>query len=322
MLVVMSSPAMATVLVDGDEAGRTPLKLPIIVGNHRITVRKEGFADAVHSVTIEEGQTKEVNSSLTANYEYSSPDNSTAYYLPKTSTSSSSFSASSKQSSTSLKNSKTTKSRSDYRAHQRGFESMIDVSTEILSAFYASNLTNPTIEFTYTAGYRFNNIIYLGAGAGFCFIPKNLEDIERFNLDRKDYFHSRRSGSYLYYDEWELFDNDILSPCGVCVPFFAYMRTNFINRRFSPFFALAVGGKFSARQTLELDECDVKYPTSTFFATPQLGFNIRTSLKTSICIGAGVPLLLVPAEFGHTVSHAIIKYVFDLGVDLRVGVSF
>ncbi len=64
-LVVESTPAGATVLVDGAEMGRTPLrghKLPR--GEHRVVVAKEGLAPQVEVVRVEGGATARVKAKL------------------------------------------------------------------------------------------------------------------------------------------------------------------------------------------------------------------------------------------------------------------
>ena len=64
-LVVMSAPAMAEVAIDGKVVGRTPLDLgDVLVGEHTVTISKEGYAPKTQKVTLAEGKTEVVNIAL------------------------------------------------------------------------------------------------------------------------------------------------------------------------------------------------------------------------------------------------------------------
>ena len=64
-LVVMSAPAMAEVAIDGKVVGRTPLDLgDVLVGEHTVTISKEGYVSKTQKVTLAEGKTEVVNVAL------------------------------------------------------------------------------------------------------------------------------------------------------------------------------------------------------------------------------------------------------------------
>ena len=63
-LNVNTSPAIADVYVDSKLVGRTPLIHNLIIGNHTISVRKEGFDALQQSITITEGQRANLNLTL------------------------------------------------------------------------------------------------------------------------------------------------------------------------------------------------------------------------------------------------------------------
>ena len=64
-LVVMSAPAMAEVAIDGKVVGRTPLDLgDVLVGEHTVTISKEGYAPKTQKVTLVEGKVETVNITL------------------------------------------------------------------------------------------------------------------------------------------------------------------------------------------------------------------------------------------------------------------
>ena len=64
LLDVNSTPANANVYVDNVLVGKTPLIHKVVIGNHTVSIRKEGFEDERQSVTIEEKKPKKINISL------------------------------------------------------------------------------------------------------------------------------------------------------------------------------------------------------------------------------------------------------------------
>ena len=65
-LTVGSTPLMADVAVDGEVVGRTPIDInDLIVGEHKVTVSKQGYSPYTQTVTVSEGKTATVNATLT-----------------------------------------------------------------------------------------------------------------------------------------------------------------------------------------------------------------------------------------------------------------
>lgn len=63
---IKSTPAMADIYIDGVKLNdQTPMMKEMIVGEHAITIRKEGFSDFSKRVTISEGEMEEVVADLT-----------------------------------------------------------------------------------------------------------------------------------------------------------------------------------------------------------------------------------------------------------------
>lgn len=188
------------------------------------------------------------------------------------------------------------KIRKEYARKQSGFASMIDVSYRMpIGSDFSSNLG-----LSYTAGYRLNNAIYVGAGVGLNYFTNNKP--LQLAVDAPQ--------------------GVVLSPSAISIPVFAYFRANFINGRFSPFFALAAGYELAGKQTLHLDLYDVEYATSSFFVNPQLGINFRTTLTTSIYLAVGFQGYVTPYCPSHTGYNAHIKQVFTPGVDIHLGFTF
>ena len=194
-----------------------------------------------------------------------------------------------------LKNIEKEKRLAEITKHSKGYGSMIDVS-------YFGNkkkrLSN--IGLSYIAGYRFNNHLYVGAGTGV-----------KFNLDSESPVLSIGNQSDNY-----------LSPSLVSIPVFAYFKANFINRRVSPFFAMAAGAQFSAKQTLHLDMCDIQYPTSNIFVNPQLGLNMRTTEKSGINFSVGLQFMTYPHCVDYSGYNATIRSQYCLGLDFHLGFTF
>ena len=161
---------------------------------------------------------------------------------------------------------------------------------------------NPSIGINYIAGYRINNLLYVGGGTG---VNINLGAGPSVRGIAKPYLGTK-----------------ILNPCLVSVPVFAYFRANFLNRRCSPFFALSAGGNLSAKQTLHLDLCDVEYSTMGVFVNPQLGVNIRTTTKTALYFAVGFKCLTTPACIEYTGYNATLKPMLGYGVDFHLGFTF
>jgi hypothetical protein len=65
-LAVRTTPAGATVRVDGAEAGLTPLQIEVSVGPHRVEARLDGFESATRWVDVLENQTADVEFGLVA----------------------------------------------------------------------------------------------------------------------------------------------------------------------------------------------------------------------------------------------------------------
>ena len=186
--------------------------------------------------------------------------------------------------------------RKDYAKTRKGFGSVIDVN-------YKMGMTYPFTSFgmSYTAGYRFNNQVYLGVGAG-----------ANFNME----------GGMAKRAVNENYSSNFLNPSLISVPVFAYFKANFIDRRCSPFFALAAGGNISSKQTLILDLCEVQYGTIGGFVNPQLGINLRTSIKTSIYIAAGFQCFTAPSCVEFTGYNAMFRSALGYGLDFHFGLTF
>lgn len=187
------------------------------------------------------------------------------------------------------------KRRIEYAKQQSGFASMIDVSYRL-----PFNAASGNIGASYTAGYRISNTLYVGAGVGVNYFLNSQPS--QVSIDTPH--------------------GVALNPSAITIPVFAYFRANFMNARFSPFFALAAGYELGSKQTLNLDLYSVEYTTGGFFANPQIGINYRTSLKTSLYLSIGFQAYTMPHCIEHTGYNATISQELAYGLDIHLGFTF
>ena len=176
-------------------------------------------------------------------------------------------------------------------AKLRGYGSIID-------AAWAIDLSNLMMGggVNYIGGYHFNNCIYLGLGTGV-----NLTQTwERRFIDEVD-----------------------LSSNLINIPVYAYLRTNFIDRRCSPFFAISAGYSFSTKRNFTMPfNQHVKYRTSGILVNPQLGVNFRTTKKSSVYLAVGATLKQHPLLVEHDATTATFSSNFHYWVDIHLGFTF
>lgn len=137
--------------------------------------------------------------------------------------------------------------------HVSGYNSMVE----------ASLFGVQSVGVNYIGGYRFNNYLFAGAGVG-VEMPLGSNCITY-------------QGTSAYVTR------------GASFPVFAHVRANFLNRRWSPFFALSAGARFSTPRKISLDYSsnEFEYNFMSAFFNPQLGVNYRVTTKTSVYFSAG-----------------------------------
>ena len=175
-------------------------------------------------------------------------------------------------------------------ASLKGYRSYVDASWAIDS--YSLMMSGGL---HYIGGYQANNCIFFGVGTGI-----NLA--QTYEWDRQE---------------------QQLSPNSWNVPVYAYLRTNFINNRCSPFFALSAGYQFSTRRELLVAfDQPVKYKTSAIFVNPQLGVDFRINPKHSVYVAAGATLFQRPEIVDITPMTATFGSGLGWGIDLHLGFTF
>jgi hypothetical protein len=192
------------------------------------------------------------------------------------------------------------KRRKEYAEQRKVFGSMIDASAT-MGLFGKPSISGGI---SYIAGYRFSNQIFLGGGAGITF---------NSNFGPQD---------FRTYDGIKRVPGGVINTHLVSIPIFAYFRANFINRRCSPFFALAAGGNFTSKQTIMLNVCNVQSSINKLFANPQLGVNIRVTPTQSVSFAVGFNGFITPYCAQYTAYNATFKHKAGYGLDAHIGFTF
>ena len=186
------------------------------------------------------------------------------------------------------------------QASLKGYRSMVEV------AFMMDFDLMPSYNLHYIGGYQINNYLYVGAGAGVC-------------------LHESAFGDNSV-AEWSKEPQDRPLPLQtVNVPVFAYFRANFINRRCTPYFAVAAGYRFSTKHYFQMPwQQHDYYSTSGLLINPQLGVNLRMTKRADVYLAAGFNMQQMPVfNAGEsTMFDAKFGKKFCYGFDLRLGFTF
>ncbi len=148
----------------------------------------------------------------------------------------------------------------------------------------APDLRYSDIDFSvmFTNGYRFNQHVFLGGGAGFK-LKTVVDDYVRVSRgDVHDHYH----GYDHRHDYTEVYPDPTLS-----LAFFMNGKFNFTKTRVSPYFSVDAG--YVANLTGALDDEDYDYncvDSSGFFVMPAIGFdcNIGAAKKYAIFVQTGL----------------------------------
>ena len=186
------------------------------------------------------------------------------------------------------------------QASLKGYRSMVEF------AFMMDFDLIPSYNLHYIGGYQINNYLYVGAGAGVC-------------------LHESAFGDNSV-AEWSKEPQDRPLPLQtVNVPVFAYFRANFINRRCTPYFAVAAGYRFSTKHYFQMPwQQHDYYNTSGLLINPQLGVNLRMTKRADVYLAAGFNMQQMPVfNAGEsTMFDAKFGKKFCYGFDLRLGFTF
>ena len=185
-------------------------------------------------------------------------------------------------------------------AKLKGYRSIVEVTEDLsLNLDLLSNIH-------YIGGYQINNYFYVGVGVGV--------NIYSNDVDEQDYsFINGRNGL------------EILPLNLINFPVFGYFRANFIDNRWTPFFALSAGYRFGTRHEFFMPwEHTAHYNTGGVFINPQIGVNCRMTKKSDFFFAVGFNMSQIPfIDWDNTtILNAKFDSRFYQGFDFRVGVTF
>lgn len=170
-----------------------------------------------------------------------------------------------------------------------GYESSVRINECAVSR-------RPGIGVEYIGGYRFNPFIFLGAGVGI---------------------------RYHFLDDEPEGDNLSVGIKEISIPVYLHLKTYFSKkRRCIPFFAMSLGYRTAPKKVLHLPAGDVKYNTGGLLINPELGLNIRLTLKTSLYFGLGLDGEAVPQLSDYDISSVSINYGTKGGCNVFLGFTF
>lgn len=175
--------------------------------------------------------------------------------------------------------------------HVKGYESFVNLS-------YNKMNNNNYAGVDYIGGYRFNNYLFLGVGAG-----ANMRRIAPVN--------------YV-----EMNESLELSLGAVYFPMYAHFRAQLLNRRCTPFVALSAGYNISLPQSFDLELTRINYNASGMFLNPQVGLTYRVKPKFGIYCAVGLNASMMPECIANTGYSATIKHGFKCGFNINLGISF
>lgn len=175
--------------------------------------------------------------------------------------------------------------------HIEGYESFVNLSYNKMS-------NDNYIGVDYIGGYRFNNYLFLGVGAG-----ANM----RLNVPV----------SYV-----EVKESLVLSRGVVYFPVYAHFRAQLLNRRCTPFVALSAGYNISLPQSFDLELTRINYNASGMFLNPQVGLTYHVKPKFGIYCAVGLNASMMPECITNTGYSATIKHGFKCGFNINLGISF
>ncbi|MBR2031924.1 MAG: hypothetical protein IKA04_06900 [Alistipes sp.] len=185
------------------------------------------------------------------------------------------------------------------QASLKGYRSMVEVG------FSMDTNLNMTIGGLYFGGYQINNLFYVGIGTGV-----NLNNIGEERIERWEQ-NITKNGEYALHLNL------------VNIPALAYFRVNFVNNRWSPFFALAAGYRFSTRHTMEMPfGKSLSYKIGGAVINPQLGVNFRMTKKSGVYLAVGFDMQQMPYLKAQGINSIEYHNKFVYGFSGRLGFNF
>lgn len=284
LLDVSSTPMPATIIVDGKDTGKqTPDTIEnMLVGEHKVTIIKEGYKPYTQTVNIVENQITEISVRLTAD---ATTSDTTPAVTP----------AAKPKPQKQPKPQTTTPVKA-----KNGYQSNVELGYGLHAV--SGGLINH-VGLNYIGGYRANRI-FVGLGVG-----------AEFNFDGIDNAISI-GNAYQNFTTGAGSGGNAMSSGAFSVPIFVHMRA-YMGSRSRAFVALSAGGKLLGSDSFTYEKQTFKYNSNGFFADLGAGVQLR-----KFFISAAVSAQTSPcAEFVSN-TQIDLKSKLAIGAKVSMGFTF
>ena len=316
ILDITSLPAKADVYVDNKLVGQTPIMVELIIGQHSVSVRKEGYRNSKSTtiniaedevcnmdVTLEKGKTygdvRITGRPITANVTINGEDRGTTPLNTKLESGTYTVKLSAKGYKPYTKELEITEAKNYFvdgllEERQGGFESILDITT----IFTLKDQVMLGVD--YIAGYRFNNHIYMGCGIGL-----------------NGSIAGKNHGKFIIYNT----PTD-LPRSGVNMPLYGYLKWDILDRNVTPFIACAAGVNFALNNKAYSEYGSFRYKVASPMLNPQFGLNCRISTKSSFWFAIGFNTCSTPTYLENNLYSVTLQNRLRGGLDLHIGFTF
>ncbi len=197
----------------------------------------------------------------------------------------------------------------------RGYQSYIDFGAQINLEGYQSTVMGVD----YIGGYRGGEHFFIGLGIGARYaVESSYSDV------------TNSVGSNNFYISHHEIEQSVALPIPqLRLPAFLHMRAYISDRCCQPFFALSAGCVISKDMELAIyDDIftepvnNITYKTTSLFAEPMFGLNLRMGLKFAINIQAGCIIQSHPYFSIYDAAQGVARHRVDVGYAAKIGFAF
>ena len=287
-LDVVCSPVKVDIYVDDKHLGSTPMREQMLIGKHKVTLRREGYKEEVRYVTIEEDKVADLNVSLTQTAQKSEPAKAdTPAKQPAT--------APKKPAKAPAKS----PAKSAATAPIKGYQSIVFADADMLFG-----VGNPLyLGIDYIGGYRINRGLFLGLGVGV-----NINVIDSDNNYLPDH----------------LYDGKVYPLGNFKMPLYLYGRGYLGSRpnpAVQPFLGVAAGYNISFPNSVNVTR-EQTTSLCRLFGEFEFGLNIKPKSRKALFVSLSCPIYCTPKYVVTSRYEGKIVNGICAGISLKFGASF
>ena len=291
-LDVVCSPVKVDIYVDDKHLGSTPMREQMLIGKHKVTLRKEGYKEEVRYVTIEEDKVADLMVSLTQTAQKSEPAKENTPAKQQTP-------APKKPAKSPAKTPTKSSAKSVAATSVKGYQSIVFADADML--FGAGNPLYLGIE--YIGGCRINRGLFLGLGVGV-----NINVIDSDN----DYLPDH------------LYDGKVYQLGNFKMPLYLYGRGYLGSRpnpAVQPFLGVAAGYNISFPTNVNVTR-EQTTSLCRFFGEFEFGLNIKPKNRKALFVSLSCPIYCTPKYVVNSRYEGKIVNGIGAGISLKFGASF